>query len=79
MPTMKNRINMSVPDEIFELISLRAERDDKSLAATAVDLLDLALELEEDAYWNKICDELDALPNKKYISHEEFWKRAGLE
>lgn len=79
MPTAKNRINMAVPGEIYELIELRAQRDNKSLASTAVELLDLALEVEEDAYWNKICDELDAIPNKKYLSEEEFWKKVGLE
>jgi hypothetical protein len=79
MPTAKNRINMAVPNELFELIQLRAKRDEKSLASTAVELLDLAIEVEEDAYWNQFCDELDAIPNKKYLSHEEFWKKVGLE
>lgn len=79
MPTIKNRINMAVPTELFEMVKARAKRDSKSLAATAVELLDLAVEIEEDEYWNKICDELDAIPDKKYISHEEFWKRIALK
>lgn len=79
MPTMKKRINMALPDELFEMVEARAQRDSKSLAATAVELVDLAVEIEEDAYWNKICDELDAKPNKTYLTEEEFWKKAGLE
>ena len=76
MPTMKKRINMALPDELFEMVEARAKRDSKSLAATAVELLDLAVEIEEDAYWNKLCDELDAKPNKTYMTHEEFWAKS---
>ena len=79
MPTMKKRINMALPDELFEMVEARAQRDSKSLAATAVELLDLAVEIEEDAYWNKLCDEFDAKPNKTYLTEEEFWKKAALE
>lgn len=75
MPSTKKRISTCLSDEAFELIALRAKRDSKSLGKTISELVEIALEYEEDAHWNKICDELDAIPNKKYLTHEEFWER----
>jgi len=72
MPTLKKRINITLPktiDAVLEKISLR---DGVPVATKAVELLRVALEIEEDAVWDKIAGDRD---NKKakFVSHEEAW------
>ena len=72
MPTSKKRINISVPKDTEEILELLAKRDKKPIATVALQLIETALEIEEDAVWAEIADERDQ-PGVKYISHEEMW------
>ena len=72
MPTSKKRINISVPKDTEEILELLAKRDKKPVATVALQLIEIALEIEEDAVWAEIADERDQ-PGVKYISHEEMW------
>jgi hypothetical protein len=72
MPTLKKRLNMSLPADIEAALSVLAERDDVPQATKALHLLKLALEIEEDDVWNAIAEKRDT-KNAQFISHEDAW------
>jgi predicted DNA-binding protein len=57
MATTKDRINISVSKETRELLEGLAKRDQQPLATKAAELLEEALELEEDRMLSAIADE----------------------
>ena len=73
MPTSKKRLNLTLPEDLEEMLVGFAERDKVSVASKAVELIKIALEIEEDAIWAQIAEERDQ-PGVKYISHEDAWK-----
>ena len=73
MPTIKSRINISLPDEVKEMLCKLAKRDRIPEATKAARLLETALELEEDLIWNQIAEKRDKKP-ARFISHVRAWK-----
>ena len=73
MATLKKRINISVSDEAHEAVALLAKRDDVPQATKVTELLSLALELEEDAYFSYIVKNR-LTKNVVWQSHDEVWK-----
>ena len=73
MATTKQRINISVSKDTAEALEYLAKRDQKPVATKAGDLLEFALEIEEDSMLSKIADE--RLKNHKgpWLSHEKVW------
>lgn len=58
---------------MFGIIGSLAKRDNKSVSAKAAELMQTAIELDEDLYYAKICDE--RMKNTtKFYSHEEVMK-----
>jgi len=57
MATTKQRINISVSKSTAETLAYLAKRDQKPVATKAGDLLEFALEIEEDSMLSKIADE----------------------
>lgn len=74
MPTSKMRLNMSLPRDVREALTALAQRDDVTPTTKALQLIMLALEIEEDDLWNAIAEKRDT-PNARYISHDEFWSQ----
>ncbi len=72
MPTLKKRLNMSLPKDIEEAVSALAERDDVPHATKALHLIQLAIEIEEDDVWNAIAEKRDT-KDATFVSHEEAW------
>ncbi len=72
MPTKKKRINVSLPDHVAVFLQEIAIRDDVPQATKAAELLERALEIEEDAFFNKLAEKREK-ENTGYISHEDFW------
>ena len=72
MATSKKRINISLPPEVEIAITLLAKRDKVPQSTKAVQLIQEALELEEDKVLEQIVIERDT-PDAKFISHEEMW------
>jgi hypothetical protein len=70
MATTKYRINISLPEEVEEALVKLAKRDQMPTATKAKDLLEIALELEEDQVWNDIASHRDKM-NAKFLSHSE--------
>lgn len=72
MPTSKKRIAITLPQEVEEMLSLLAKRDKVPMATKVIQLVRMALEIEEDAVWLAIAEERDT-PDAKFISHEKAW------
>lgn len=72
MATTKKRINISVSKDIEQVINLLAKRDEVPVATKARQLIQEALEIEEDFALAKLADERFATV-KKWVSHEEVW------
>jgi hypothetical protein len=73
MPSIKTRINLTVPSEVERDLQRIAKRDDRSLATVALDLLRRALILEED----DVLLDIAAGREKKhatFVSHARAWK-----
>ena len=75
MSTTKQRINISVSDIEANFLTALAQRDQMPRATKVRQLMQQALEIEEDAYLAKIAEERDT-PDAKYVSHDKFWKIA---
>lgn len=72
MATTKKRINISVSDEVEQAVATLASRDNMPQATKAAELLRLALEIEEDAYFAKVAEERMKEGGNRY-SHAEAW------
>ena len=73
MPTTKARINISLPNEVKEALSKLARRDCMPEATKAARLLEVALEVEEDLFWNQIAEKRDK-KQARFITHASAWK-----
>jgi len=72
MATAKQRINITANHNVEKMIKQLAKRDNMPVSAKALDLLCLALELEEDIVWANMADKRS--DKGPYIEHEKFWK-----
>jgi predicted DNA-binding protein len=73
MANENTRIQVRLDAETNEIINLLATKSNRSISATAADLIKEALELQEDYLLSKHGDE--RLANaKKFYSHEDAWK-----
>jgi len=73
MPTAKKRLNITLSPDIEEAVKRLAERDKLSRAGKAVELLRIALEIEEDRFWDKLANSRDRR-GARFISHKKAWK-----
>lgn len=73
MPTSKKRINLSVSKETEEILQLLAKRDQMPIASKALQLIELAIEIDEDEVWTQIAEERDT-PDAEWIIHDQAWK-----
>lgn len=70
----KTRINLSVSPDKRDILKRLAKESRVPVATKVMDLVDFALEFEEDAILYKLARERDSSKPKKYLTHEEFWK-----
>ncbi len=73
MSTSKKRLSLILPKDVAEMLAGFSKRDKVSVTAKAIELLKIAIEIEEDAVWEQMASERDT-PDAEFISHEEFWK-----
>ena len=59
MPTIKNRINLTVPRDLSLVLNRLAVRDDRSVSSKTLELIERALELEEDIILQKVAENRD--------------------
>jgi len=73
MPTLKPRINITVPGEIAGILSKTAKQNKKTVSKVALELIEWALEEKEDIHFSKIADERTR--NPKWVKDSEnIWK-----
>lgn len=68
----KKRIYVSVSDEVEKALNAISARDNMPVASTASELLQMAIEIEEDAVWDKIATDRKAT-NARLYSHDDAW------
>ena len=73
MSTTKKRINISLSSETENILSRIAKRDMVPEATKATNLLELALEIEEDEIFDEIAETRDT-KIAKFMSHSNAWK-----
>jgi predicted DNA-binding protein len=74
MATAKTRINISVSKRMREDLRALAKRDQKPLAGKVVDLVEQALELEEDLFLSRIAEERLKNHRGRWVPFEEAWR-----
>jgi hypothetical protein len=72
MATTKRRVNISLPAHTDIALKKLAKRDDVPDATKALELINLALEIEEDELLESIAAKRDT-EDAVYVSHEEAW------
>lgn len=73
---MKSRIHhitVRLSKSSADFVRGLAKKDKVQTSTKAAQLIEMALDDIEDAYWSKQADEIDA-KTTGYISSEEFWK-----
>ncbi|MBM3231495.1 hypothetical protein FJZ28_04180 [Candidatus Peregrinibacteria bacterium] len=74
MPTKKKRLNITLPEETHVYLQRLALRDHMPEATKAAQLLQVALEIEEDAFFAAVADK--RAKKRKLLSHDAFWSKA---
>ena len=78
MATIKHRINISVSKNTRDALKHLAKRDQEPVATKAGELLEFALEIEEDRILSAIADKRLKNHTGRWLSHEEVWgKKKG--
>lgn len=73
MPTTKRRINLTLPEDVENSLTLLSKQEKVPLARKALELLEEALEIHEDQYFAKLAMQRKG-KNEKLISHERAWR-----
>lgn len=73
MPTAKRRISITPSDELYSALERLSLRRKCALSSLSLDLIEHALELEEDAHFSKLADSRLARSEPR-IAHERAWK-----
>ena len=69
----KKRIYIPVSSEVEESLNLLSAEKNKSIASVASDLLEKAIEIEEDIIWAQVAEERKKSKGR-LLSHKEVWQ-----
>lgn len=72
MPTIKRRVNISLPAPIENILAMLAKRDEVPQATKAAELIRIAIELEEDQVLDATASKRDT-GKAKFITHKKAW------
>lgn len=72
MPTTKKRVNITLPADIEEALEILARRDNIPVATKAVQLLHIAIAIDEDEVFDAIAARRDT-KKSHFVSHEKAW------
>jgi len=73
MPTAKQRINITLEDDLFLVLKKIADKAKQSLSSVSIDLIKRSLEREEDIYFSEIADSRLSQKQKR-VTHSKAWK-----
>lgn len=71
----KIRISLSVDKDTNDILSILAKKEGKPVASKVLDMVEFALECEEDRILGLMADKILQENNEPFLSHEEFWKQ----
>lgn len=72
MPTAKKRINITVDDDVYEALERLSKKRSEPMAGVGLDLIQEALEYQEDLHFSRIADERLSKKEKR-IPHAKAW------
>lgn len=72
MPSAKTRINLTVPSTVEQSLARFAKRDETTVATVALNLIQHALEIEEDIALGAIAKQRGT--KTRFVNHEHAWK-----
>lgn len=72
MATAKKRRMVSLADDVDSVLEHLAARDGVPPATKAAELIQIAIEIDEDDVWEAIVNRRDT-KDAKFISHDEAW------
>lgn len=72
MPTAKKRINITVADETYRALEKLSVKRAKSISRLGLDLIEDALEMQEDFYFSRVADERLSKSEKR-VPHSKAW------
>ncbi|MFH1979093.1 MAG: hypothetical protein ABII97_01765 [Patescibacteria group bacterium] len=73
MTTTKKRLNISLSSPLESAVKKLAKRDGIPQATKITELLQIALEIEEDKIWGSLAKQRDK-KGAKFISHNKAWE-----
>lgn len=71
-----NQIIVTLSKSSADFVRGLAKKDKITESKKAAQLIEMALDDIEDAYWSKEADKIDQ-KTTKWISHEEFWSKVN--
>ncbi len=77
MPTLKTRINVTLPTKFEPLLNMAAEDEGIPKSAKLLQWAQIGAELEEDYLLAQIVEKRKQESSGKFLSHEEFWGDAA--
>lgn len=79
MATAHPRLMVVLEPMLYRWVKTCSKKEGLSLSAKLRDLIREAYESYEDRFWAKEAEKRMArFDRKKFLTHEEFWKKAGL-
>ena len=72
MPATKKRVNISISRQLEEALERLAHRDQVPEATKAAELLQVAIEIEEDQVWDMLASARD-IKKARFVSHKKAW------
>lgn len=73
MPSIKKRINLTVDDKTYIMLEKLSGKKKQKISTISLNLIQQALELQEDIYFSNLADERLSSKQKR-ISHSKAWK-----
>ncbi len=73
MPSVKKRINLTVDDKTYSVLQILSGKTQQKISTVSLNLIQQALELQEDIYFSKLADERLSQKQKR-VSHDKAWK-----
>ncbi len=74
MGTAKQRVNITLDDEIYAALKNLSLKTKKTISGLGQELIEKALEINEDIFFSRKADERLKNKKTKKISHEKAWE-----
>ena len=73
MPTSKPRINITLSNEVANILKKTAKQSKKSISKVALELIEYAIEEKEDMYFSKIANDREKSNPKWVEDSDKIW------